>query len=205
MRHKHRQFDNDEWDSENRHRIAAHYQARPDMPDDYDWQDAIQKAADLVAAKWERYDKPEEMNLWAADLPSMVTPEDVWEFFDYPEFAEVVRRGTVTGRVSDAIKVLTLDPFPQFPAASGPWAIWGVTDVWAFPSRFNNLQTETDPYGTPVPLQRWFVIVTPRTKRLAQALGRKDLHTGSYTAWERAQDAFKYDLAIWRDNTQTPK
>lgn len=210
-------FDLEKWESENRDRIGLYYRTRPTMPDNYDWKAAIDKAADIVTTHRDRpsiFDN-KGMNLWQDDLPQMVRDEEVWEFFDYPEFKDVIERGSgASGHKYGEVRMRTfsLDPLKEFPASTrsgvaschcGPvWPIWGVTDITVFPSQFNNMKTELDPHGIPYNLLRWWAVVTPRTERLKSHLQRTYLSAGSHTTWQRMKEAITYDLKVWSDNSR---
>ncbi len=187
-------FDLEKWENENRDRIGLYYRTRPIMPDGYDWRAAIDKATKTILEHAGSWTKPKDMNLWRQELPQMVQPADVWEFFDYPEFEDVVKHRR--------IKTWSLDPLKEFPAAFDSWPIWGVTDVTVFPSQFNNMKTELDPHGIPYNLMRWWAVVTPRTARLKSHLGRSYLYAGSSTTWQRMREAIAYDLGVWSANSK---
>ena len=149
-------FNLEKWESENRSRIAAYYQTRDQFPDDYDPADAMTKATGIFSARYDNWDRPDDMNLWTGDLAQDLYSEEIWEFLDYDDFENVIRRGSLEmGHKHGEVRVRTLNNFrlKHYPTSvktsMGHYPIWGVIDVLVLPSKFNNLKTELDPHGIP--------------------------------------------------------
>lgn len=195
------------WEEANRGAIAEYYQTIKRMPEGYDYRAAMERAVSYMVERfdssWSRGARAgtTRMNLWAQDMMTMVFPEDVWEFFDYPEFIDVLKRGSLadTRRYGEIrFESFSWQPFEKvFPAT-----VYGVVDLFWFPSQFNNTRTKNSPFGISTNLLRWFIVVAPRTKLLADNLETKFISARAYTRRDVAIEQILDELRIWADNYQ---